>query len=158
MTTNTNNEAKMIELLAKWTGEDADSITQERSDTWGLCTFQVGSDTYAVGTDDECQAACAAYIEDSVWAFNARFLLEACDLPMELDEAIAAFQRKECEGANEALLRLVKTTCGLEALVRKAIGADGRGHFLASYDGEEIYLHPYEEGIEGEGFFAYRIA
>jgi hypothetical protein len=37
---------------------------------------------------------------------------------------------------------------GLEGFVEEAVSADGRGHFLSSYDGEEN---------EQDGFYIYRI-
>lgn len=136
-------------LLAKWLGEEESSVEEARFDSWGLTTLEVGSDTYAVGTDEECDAACCEYIKESVWSFKSEFILEECGLPMELAEAIRSFQEKECESANAAILALIEKTCGVAEFTRAAISADGRGHFLASYDGDEISL--------GNGFFAYRI-
>jgi hypothetical protein len=143
------NSAVISHLLATWLGEDEGTIEEGRFDAWGLTTFEVSGETYAVGTDEECDAACFEYIKDSVWAFNATFILSQCGLPLELVEAIQSFQQKECESANNALLALIEKTCGLPKFVRTAIGLDGRGHFLASHDGDEISL--------GNGFFAYRI-
>lgn len=148
-TTDTNTTQTAVELLAKWLGEDAENISEARFDTWGLTTLEVGNDTYAVGTDEECDAACLDYVKETVWAFKASFILGECELPLALEDAIRAFQEKECESANDALLKLVEKTCGIDRFYQCAVGLDGRGHFLASYDGDEIDL--------GNGFFAYRI-
>jgi hypothetical protein len=43
---------------------------------------------------------------------------------------------------------MVKGTCGLDSFVESAISADGRGRFLASYDGAES---------EENGYYIYRI-
>ena len=76
-------------------------------------------------------------------------MVDTADLPECLAEALEAMQSQKCEGANDAILALIeKTDGGLEGFVEDAISADGRGHFLSSYDGEEN-----EEG----DFFIYRI-
>jgi hypothetical protein len=46
-------------------------------------------------------------------------------------------QEKCCEGCNDFFKAIIKGTCGLDKFVEDAIEADGRGHFLAYYDGEE---------------------
>jgi len=146
-TIDTKNAA--VAALAKWLGEDASAFEEARQDCYGLTVFEIGRDSYAIGTDEEADAACESYIEDSIWAFNAEFICGCCGLPHELAEAIAAWQGKACEGANEGLLKLVNNCCGLDHFTQEAVSADGRGHFLASYDGDEIDL--------GGGLFAYRI-
>lgn len=143
------NHAVAINNLAAWLGVEESEITEARFDCWGLTVFEVGSDSYAVGTDEEADEACKAYVQDTLWAFKGEFITEACDLPHELSEGISSFNAEKCEGANDAMLALVKKTCGLDSFVSRAISTDGRGHFLASYDGDEIDL--------GNGFFAYRI-
>jgi len=156
MNTNTNTTATEIDTkslairsLAKWLGVEADELEEARFDCYGLTVFEVGSDSYAIGTDEEADEACKSYVQDTLWAFKGEFIAEACDLPCELADGISSFNSEKCEGANDAMLALVRKTCGLNSFVRRAISADGRGHFLASYDGDEIDL--------GNGFFAYRI-
>jgi len=55
------------------------------------------------------------------------------------------FAQEKCESANEALKAMITD---LDEFVEEAIGVDGRGHFLSTYDGAE------EE--EGE-YFIYRV-
>ena len=105
-------------------------------DHYGLRVFKANGSEYAVGTDSEADEACKAYIKDSIWAFNAEFIVGECGLPCGTEEAIKALQEK-CESANEPILAMVKGSCGLDSFVESAISADGRGHFLASYDGAE---------------------
>jgi hypothetical protein len=65
------------------------------------------------------------------------------------DRALAAFDKMRetlCEDANELVQSMVGDR--LDELVTDAIGADGRGHFLASYDGDEV---------EGGAAYLYRI-
>ena len=156
MNTNTNNTATEIDTkslairsLAKWLGIEADELEEARSDCYGLTVLEVGGDSYAIGTDEEADEACKAYVQDTLWAFKGEFIAEACCLPRELGEVFSSFNSEKCEGANEAMLALVSKTCGLDSFVRRAIRADGRGHFLASYDGDEIDFN--------NGLFAYRI-
>lgn len=134
-------------LLAHLKEDDA---IEERWDTYGLTTVDIGGTSYAIGTDEECDSAAREYIEQGAWAFNASFILSECGLPLELEEVISAFQSKECEGANDAICALIEKTCGMGEFCKSAISADGRGHLLSSYDGEEIEL--------SGGFFAFRVS
>lgn len=99
--------------------------------------FECDGAEYLVLTDEEADTACLADIKNTLWAFNASFILSECGLPLELDDAITAFQVKECESANDALLALVEKCTTLTKFSDAAISADGRGHFLAGYDGAE---------------------
>jgi hypothetical protein len=153
MKSDTMNQTEMTNhatnLLAKWLGVESDEISEARFDCYGLTVLEVGRESYAIGDDSQAYQACKAHIEDSVWSFKGSFIAEACGLPYELGEVLSGYSSEKCEGANDALLALVKRTCGFDAFACAAIGEDGRGHFLASYDGDEINL--------GDGLFAYRI-
>lgn len=100
---------------------------------------------YLVLTDDEADEKAAEYIKDSLWAFNASFIIEHSDLPWEAEDMIKSFQENKCEGANETIAAMISN---IDEFIEAAIGADGRGHFMSSYDG-----HEYEEG----DYFIYRI-
>lgn len=154
MSTETNmtvdTKAAAVAALAKWLGEDASNFEEARLDCYGLTVFEIGADSYAIGTDEEADAACENHIRDNAWAFNAEFICGCCGLPMELADALRAWQGKACEGANEGILALIERCDVWDRFVGRAISLDGRGHFLASYDGDEIDL--------GNGLFAYRIA
>ena len=58
---------------------------------------------------------------------------------------VKSFQEKHCESANDTILALIDD---LDEFVQDAISSDGRGHFLSSYDGEEV---------ETENYYIYRI-
>jgi len=124
-----------------------DELSKERHDHYGMPVFSYGRAEYAIASDSEADSAAFDYVKGSAWAFNASFILSECELPDELDEAIKAMQEKQCEGANDAILAMIEKCTTLESFVQSAISADGRGHFLSSYDGEE--------NEEGE-FFIYR--
>jgi hypothetical protein len=93
--------------------------------------FDVGE--YMVCTDETANGACKGQILSSLWAFNADFLSGVTGLDSQVFSKLSAL----CEDANDAVSALVKSTCGIDYLVEQAIAADGRGHVLSSYDGEE---------------------
>ncbi len=129
------------EVLANYLDCDVDDLDGDDDDE----SFELGSKEYLILTDSEADEKAAEYIKDSLWAFNASFLAGYCDLPQEVFEAM----QDKCEGANDAFLSLVeRADGGLEGLVEEAISADGRGHFLSTYDGNEN-----EEG----DYFIYRV-
>jgi hypothetical protein len=130
-------------------GIDSSDLTKENFDHYGLSVYSVNGEEWAIGTDSEADEACKEYVKDTAWAFRSSFICEYCNLPQELAEALEAMQSKKCEGANDSILALIdKTDGGLDGFVEEAVSADGRGHFLSGYDGEECEV--------GE-FFAYRI-
>jgi hypothetical protein len=138
-----------VEALADFVECDPSEVEQFDLPYYGMEVFSVGNKRYAVGTDNEADEACKEYIKDTAWAFRSSFICEYCNLPQELAEALEAMQSKKCEGANDSILALIeKTDGGLDGFVEEAISADGRGHFLSSYDGNEN---------EKDGFFIYRI-
>lgn len=100
---------------------------------------------YIVMTDEEADAAVKDYVLESAWAFRYDFLCghsEAiAEIPQKQYEAMA---EKLCEGFNKAVLAMIDDK---DHFVDDAIRADGRGHFLSGYDGEEN-----EEG----SFYIYR--
>lgn len=115
-----------IETLAKFLDIDFDDAENY---------FDNGD--YLILTDDEANEQAKEYIEQSLWAFNADFLADMTDLPSEVFEIM----QKQCESSNDAVLKLVEKTCGLDKLAETAISMDGRGHFISSYDCEENELN-----------------
>ena len=105
---------------------------------------------YYVLTDSEADDKAKQYILDSLWAFTPNFLAERTGLDNEVFEAIQV--NGKCESNNDTIYNLVNKLDDIDDFVSAAIGADGRGHFLSSYDGCEN-----EETVEGETFCIYRI-
>jgi hypothetical protein len=120
----------------------------------GLDVYEVDGQEWAVGTAQQANRAAREEILDSLWAFNSSFLARFIGLTNEEEKALRKMQEEMSEGANSIVRRMVGER-NLNHLVEEAINADGRGHFLASYDSEE---HESDE-IEGlpRGKFAYRI-
>ena len=135
-----------IDALAIHLGVDREQITEQKHTHYGLPIFSIGSKEYAVGDDEQAGEALYEYIEQSVWAFRASFIASECNLP-ESEGMIKAAQEK-CESANDGILAMIKGTCGLKSFVDSAESADGRGHFLSPYDGEENDV---------DGFYIYRL-
>lgn len=132
------------ELVTMFENEE---ITTVRGITKDELEDYLNDDDYQIMTDDEADETCKEYIEQSLWAFNASFLSYETDLPIEVYEALQG----QCESSNEAVAALVEKTCGIDSLVDSAISADGRGHFLSSYDGQEL-----EVSINGVNYYIYR--
>lgn len=137
--------------VAAVSGDKPSEIFAETYEQYGLETFSgPGHTEYAVGTDDEADEAVTESIKGSVWAFNANFLADQTDLPFEVFEAL---QRDMSEDANDAILRLIERSDDeFDGFVNQAVSYDGRGHFLAGYDGYE-----HDVVIDGETFYVYRV-
>lgn len=86
----------------------------------------------------EAEAAAKEDISQLLWAFNASFLSSETGINESVFEAIQA--NDQCEGNNDAILSTIKGTCGINDFIESAISCDGMGHFLSSYDGNEVDL------------------
>jgi hypothetical protein len=114
---------------------------------YGSNMFDAPGAEYQVLTENEADEACKEYILDSLWAFVPDFLSSMTELPAEVFVSL----QDQCEGANDTVYTLVKGSCGLDDFVEAAVSADGRGHFIGRYDGEE-----HEVRVGGEDFLVYR--
>jgi len=129
-----------IKALSEYLGVDVDEIESASYDDTVLEHY---SCEYLVLTDEEADEKAMDYIKDSLWAFNANFILSECELDQSGAGSLRTMQEKSCESANDFILSLVEGTCGLDEFADSAISADGRGHFIATYDGEEIEQGEY---------------
>ena len=100
---------------------------------------------YLVLTDDEADEYATSEIEDMLWAFNPDFLASYTGLHKAVFEALA----EGYETSNEAIMALINNAGSMDEFVQESIDADGRGHFVANYDGEEIELE--------NDYYAYRV-
>lgn len=89
---------------------------------------------YMVCTDGTADASVKGQILSSLWAFRPEFLACETGLP---EVVFSCLCKEMCEDANETIHALVKATCGDLSFVDAAVSADGRGHFLATYDNDE---------------------
>ena len=109
---------------------------------------EVDADNYLVLTDEEADKRCTEYIKETLWAFNASFLAGETGIDEEVFKRLA----EGCESSNEAIESIINANGGMDSFVEAAIGADGRGHFLASYDHNEN-----EATYNGTTYYIYRV-
>lgn len=142
---------RLEQAAAKALGCEPEEIREERYDSYGLKVFSAYGLEYAVGTDEEADEAVKENIKQSLWAFNSSFILSHSKVGYnpEIEKSLKEMQGKLCESANSLVEALIED---MDAFIEDAISADGRGHFLSSYDGDENELI-----IDGEYLYAYRI-
>lgn len=99
---------------------------------------------FYVLTDDEADEKAKEYILDTAWAFNSWFLQSHTGVDSEIFELL----QDKCESANEPIRAMIKDE---DEFVADAIGADGRGHFISCYDGQE-----HEVSLNDETFYIYK--
>ena len=108
---------------------------------------------YMVLTDEEADSEVENSIKESLWAFNADFILKHTDFYRNSTESedqifinsIKVMQNTLCENANSLVYAMIED---IDTFIEDAIEADGRGHFISMYDGEEN---------EQNGFYIYRM-
>ncbi len=129
---------------------DIEELTKESYDLYELAVFSAYGMEYAVGTDEESQAAAEEAIKNSAWSFRPEFIAShtKAGATNGMIKAITALQ-ESCEDCNEDLKSLIEN---LDDFIEDAVSADGRGMFLSPYDSEE-----QEIKIDGEYFYAYRL-
>ena len=133
--------------LAEFLGVERENI---KPDAYMKNLFTHDGEEYLILTDAESDVATRDYILESLWAFNASFILENCNLDASenVAKSLQTLQEKCCESCNDFIKALINGTCWIDQFVENAINADGRGHFLSSYDGKENELN---------GLFIYRV-
>jgi CRISPR/Cas system-associated exonuclease Cas4 (RecB family) len=140
------------EAIAEHFGVSADEVTEANAGRcdghYGLPVYEVDGKEVAVGTEDEVQTAAYAYIKDTLWAFNAEFIGEYCNLNARAIVSLRKMQEELCEDANDLIEAMIEGKGSVEDFADRAISADGRGQMLSPYDGREIDL--------GD-FYAYRV-
>lgn len=135
------NPLYLIGASSKWNDGKYQQQLRDAFDRKALTDYRKESETddgeYLVLTELEAQAAVLENIKESVWAFKAEFLAKW--IPLKVP-AIKGLQ-EGCENCNEAILARIGSK--LEDFVAAAVAADGRGHFLSGYDGEEVKIGNY---------------
>jgi hypothetical protein len=108
---------------------------------------------YAVLTEEQADARAKEEILESLWAFNADFIISHCKNYNDMDqwefnsavESLRHAQENCCENANGLVYALIDD---IDEFVEDAIINDGRGNFISRYDGVEN---------EQDGFYIYRV-
>lgn len=153
---------KFIAQRDGYTEDDMKSVTVDRyfSSPYNEYRYEACGEEFYVLEDELAYALVFQIIKDELWAFTPEFIAEHlkhdivyCDDPVDLNDlrfAIRAVQERLCEGANAIIQALIDD---LNYFVEDAIAADGRGHFISSYDGEE-----HEVTVDGETYYIYRLS
>lgn len=105
-------------------------------DRYGLWTVEYDGRTYAIGTEEEADAAAREYIKESAWAFRPEFVAQYCAGSITA-EHVRRIIGDDCEDANDVVLDLLED---FDTFAAAAINGDGIGHFLSSYDGESYEI------------------
>lgn len=114
--------------------------------------FETEDGDYLVLTDGEADTRAIDSIKNDLWAFNSDFIVEhmkgyftmTAHETEAVTKALQEMQSKLCENANALVYALIED---IDEFVSDAIDADGRGHFISWYDGDEH---------EQDGFYIYR--
>lgn len=138
-----------IKALAQFLEVEASEIEQGYQDD----VFNCGNQEYFVLTDEEADEKAAEEIKNSLWAFNADFIIQHCKNYNNMDnfeynaaiESLQEAQEHSCESLNGLVYALIDD---IDEFIQDAINADGRGHFISYYDGEEN---------EENGLYIYRL-
>ena len=147
---NTNDKIKALKI-------ELDDLDMEvKQSKYDKCLFETPRGAYLVLTDKEADEKCKDYIKDTLWAFNTSYILQhmkgyqnTTDYEDRcITKALSKLQEDLCETANPIIERLIDN---LDEFVEDAINDDGRGHFLASYDGDER-----EVEVDGTKYFIYK--
>jgi hypothetical protein len=136
-------EYDRMKTLAEFLGVEEEELKQS---SYNENLFEYGNQEYLVCTDEEADQEVKENILDSLWAFDTEFILSHSKIECISDRTEKAFRKMQmelCESANEIIKAIIED---LDEFVADAISADGRGHFLSSYDGtenkiEEFYIY-----------------
>lgn len=140
-------KALLIALNGEYTEEDMEEVTYQYDNV-----FSIFGDDYLVLTDKEADEAVAEYIQEVIFSFRPSFLAECTGMSECVFESLCELY----EEGNEAILSIINSTCGIEKVVSEAVLWDGRGHFLSSYNGEELEAE-VEDGFNYRYYYAYRL-
>lgn len=110
--------------------------------------YSYGNQEYLVLTDKEADEKAREEIEETLWAFNADFILRhtstydemGCYEFEQAEKALRRAQEECCESLNGLVKALIED---MDDFVEDAIMSDGRGHFIAGYDGYENEQNNY---------------
>ena len=104
-------------------------------------------------------------VRESLWAFNASFIASHArgSLDSGAIKALKEAQEKLCESANELVFSMIRS---FKSFCEDAVRADGYGHFLSPYDGEEDEIDVKPNVLDrlaadpepkAQTFYAYRL-
>jgi hypothetical protein len=115
--------SRLEQAAAQALGCETEEIREETYDNYGLKVFSAYGLEYAVGTDEEAQEACKENIKQSLWAFNASFILSHSKVSYnpEIEKSLKEMQGKLCEGCNGLVEALIED---IDEFIEDAISAE----------------------------------
>lgn len=127
-------ENEKIKELAEFLGCDEEDITVSN---WNNRVFELGNKEYLVVTDEEADEEATSRIEEDIWAFSAKFILETCgiDYNAAVISSLKEMQERCCESCNPFFLSLIEGTCGIAESYRKPYLATVAGTFWQAMTG-----------------------
>lgn len=137
--------------LSRYLDVPIDEVEGQDYEVFGLQFYETGSEEWMVGDEDTAKEAARSKVKEDVWACRAGFLSEGTGIS---DRAISAIQESMYEDASEPLQKIVDATWdgGIDGFADDVIKADGRGHTLSGYDGEERRQSVTVRGSDREVF------
>jgi hypothetical protein len=99
---------------------------------------QLDTGEWCVYDDIAADKMCYSHIVSNLWTFLPSFLAKCTQLPICIFELLAALNDQDRH--QQAITALIMATCGLQTVVDEAIRVDGRGHYLSSYDSNEVKI------------------
>ena len=134
----TNDQEQFIALLYYLNAN-------EGQQDWEDVDNMIGED-YLVLTDEEADDMVRDYIEESAGMFTPSFLSGFTGID---EEVFKVLQEKGDMAAYDAIRSMIRD---FDAFVEAAVSADGRGHFLATYDHNE-----HEVIVNDTPYYIYRV-
>lgn len=139
-------ELKM-KAIAKMLNVSVD-LLERTFDTYYEHKEEVGE--YRVFTKKERESEVKEQIKNDLWTFTPEFLHEKTEFDIVIFQAFLDSQL--CESANDAIMALIESSCGIDDFIQTAIDQQGYAYYLSYYDNE------FEEtvSIEDNTFYIYR--
>lgn len=127
---------KELELSVREELQIGDDVEIVRHD---VDTYEIGKKTYLIVDIGKATDLAKENMYESLWAFNSVFLESETGIDRDVFRAIA--ENGQCENNNRVIEKLIEmSSTSLDDFYQSAIDEDGLGHFLSTYDGEEIPL------------------
>ena len=143
-----NIDESRVQALIEFLGLEDEAVFDVFETDWA--TYKVEGKEYKVLTDEEATICAKANIIETCSHFTAEFLETMTGMPSVVFEHLV--------DENEAVFETIEKTCGIDEFVDEAIRWDGRGHFIAHYDGEENEVTIEDEDDEDATMYTYRIS
>lgn len=123
-------------------------MTIEHYDDWKQVHERYPQCSYEIYNAAVAEERVRERIAEDLWAFHAGYLADMTSLP---EVIFSALSNQMNEDASPHIRRLIDVSCGFEAFALDVIKLNGRGFYLADYDGHEQTIK-----VDGRFFYVYR--